>query len=161
MMEAKKDLKSRVDDFNMLRLPGQPMGMHMGTSYLVNDLWREVDALRAELAKVREDYDADHAAALAVVAAFEAQEARVKRLEGALNVAVKYCRGRSGWDVCPTDENQDCPRAKGTKKCPLEVHGLKPTIKDLEECWKMVFLGEQTLPPAHLDEGKVSSGDQA
>jgi hypothetical protein len=49
---SEKDLKDRVDDFQMLRLPGQPMGMHMGTSYLVNDLWREVAALRAELASI-------------------------------------------------------------------------------------------------------------
>jgi hypothetical protein len=35
-----EDLKRRVDQFNMLELPGQPMMMHMGTSYLVNDLWR-------------------------------------------------------------------------------------------------------------------------
>lgn len=42
------DLKERVDKFNGLSLPGQPMAMHMGTSYLVNDLWREVQRLRGE-----------------------------------------------------------------------------------------------------------------
>ncbi len=36
----KPSLEERVQQFNSLRLPGQPMGMHMGTSYLVNDLWR-------------------------------------------------------------------------------------------------------------------------
>jgi len=36
------DLHDRVNKFNMLQLPGQPMGMHMGTSYLVDDLWREL-----------------------------------------------------------------------------------------------------------------------
>lgn len=41
------DLQERVEQFMMLRLPGQPMGMHMGTSYLVSDLWREVQQLRA------------------------------------------------------------------------------------------------------------------
>lgn len=40
------DLKTRVDQFNSLSLPGQPMGMHMGTMYLVNDLWREIEKLR-------------------------------------------------------------------------------------------------------------------
>jgi hypothetical protein len=35
-----EDLKTRVNQFNALELPGQPMMMHMGTSYLVNDLWR-------------------------------------------------------------------------------------------------------------------------
>lgn len=36
------DLNERVNRFNMLALPGQPQGMHMGTSYLVGDLWREL-----------------------------------------------------------------------------------------------------------------------
>lgn len=36
------DLNDRVTKFHLLELPGQPMGMHMGTSYLVNDLWREL-----------------------------------------------------------------------------------------------------------------------
>lgn len=42
------ELEKRVQQFNSLSLPGQPMGMHMGTSYLVNDLWREIQRLRAE-----------------------------------------------------------------------------------------------------------------
>lgn len=49
------ELKSRVDQFNTLSLPGQPFGIHMGTSYLVNDLWsaladmtRQRDEARAE-----------------------------------------------------------------------------------------------------------------
>ena len=40
------ELEERVYKFNSLSLPGQPMGTHMGTSYLVNDLWREVKRLR-------------------------------------------------------------------------------------------------------------------
>lgn len=39
------DLKRRVRDFNLNRLPGQPLATHMGTSYLVNDLWRAVKEL--------------------------------------------------------------------------------------------------------------------
>lgn len=49
----KDDLKERVDKFNILQLPGQPMSMHMGTSYLVNDLWREVQRLRKEISDHR------------------------------------------------------------------------------------------------------------
>jgi len=45
-MTQSDDLKNRVENFNCLELPGQPMGMHMGTSQLVNDLWREVLRLR-------------------------------------------------------------------------------------------------------------------
>ena len=41
------DLEKRVNQYNTLSLPGQPMGCHMGTSYLINDLWREVKRLRA------------------------------------------------------------------------------------------------------------------
>lgn len=44
---SKEDLEKRVEQFQRLELPGQPMGMHMGTMYLVNDLWREVQRLRA------------------------------------------------------------------------------------------------------------------
>jgi len=40
------DLEDRVKKFNSMALPGQPMMMHMGTNYLVNDLWREVTRLR-------------------------------------------------------------------------------------------------------------------
>lgn len=42
------DLKERVDKFNAMELPGQPMMMHMGTNYLVNDLWREIERLRKD-----------------------------------------------------------------------------------------------------------------
>ncbi len=48
------DLKNRVNKFGALELPGQPQGMHMGTSYLVGDLWRMVVGQHAhglELAK--------------------------------------------------------------------------------------------------------------
>ena len=39
-------LQERVEKFELMQLPGQPMGMHMGTFNLVNDLWREVRRLR-------------------------------------------------------------------------------------------------------------------
>jgi len=45
------DLQERVVKYNTLKLPGQPIGIHMGTSYLINDLWREVQRLRKELAQ--------------------------------------------------------------------------------------------------------------
>jgi hypothetical protein len=41
------ELNNRIEQFNCLELPGQPMSMHMGTSYLVNDLWKEILRLRA------------------------------------------------------------------------------------------------------------------
>ena len=44
-MDKIQDLKQKVQDFNMLKLPGQPMMMHMGTSYLVNDLWKRIAEL--------------------------------------------------------------------------------------------------------------------
>lgn len=37
--ETKLTLADRVLQFQFMELPGQPMMMHMGTSYLVNDLW--------------------------------------------------------------------------------------------------------------------------
>lgn len=39
------DLRDRVNKFNALELPGQLQSMHMGTSYLVNDLMRAVDKI--------------------------------------------------------------------------------------------------------------------
>jgi len=45
-MSEKDDLQDRVEKFRAMELPGQPMGMHMGTANLVSDLWREVRHLR-------------------------------------------------------------------------------------------------------------------
>lgn len=42
-------LRQRVSDFNALRLPGQPQAAHMGTVYLVNDLWNKIQELQAKL----------------------------------------------------------------------------------------------------------------
>jgi hypothetical protein len=50
-MKEKQPLKERVELFNTMSLPGQPMMMHMGTCYLVNDLWTEVLRLREEVRK--------------------------------------------------------------------------------------------------------------
>ncbi|MDI3563520.1 hypothetical protein [Bradyrhizobium sp. Arg816] len=48
------DLKQRVEQFQTLSLPGQPMGMHMGTLHLVNDLWRALAQARALVEGARE-----------------------------------------------------------------------------------------------------------
>ena len=45
-MTATDELQERVLKFTMLQLPGQPQSMHMGTAYLVDDLWSEVRRLR-------------------------------------------------------------------------------------------------------------------
>lgn len=42
-------LKERKMQFDMLELPGQPMGMHMGTAYLMGDLMRMVEKLYEEV----------------------------------------------------------------------------------------------------------------
>lgn len=47
--EKLEDLKNRVNSYMMLQLPGQPMAAHMGTTYLINDLWDTVDRLSNEL----------------------------------------------------------------------------------------------------------------
>lgn len=46
------DLQERVEKFQALELPGQPMMMHMGTFNLVLDLWQEVERLD-KLAKLQ------------------------------------------------------------------------------------------------------------
>ncbi|CDO34089.1 hypothetical protein [Novosphingobium sp. KN65.2] len=38
-------LRDRVNQFQRIELPGQPMMMHMGTNYLVRDLWAAVSDL--------------------------------------------------------------------------------------------------------------------
>ena len=57
-----EELKDRVIKFKCIELPGQPMMMHMGTSYLVNDLWsalerqeKEIEAQATEIEALRQD----------------------------------------------------------------------------------------------------------
>jgi hypothetical protein len=57
MSEKDDDLATRIDQFRTFSLPGQPISMHMGTSYLVNDLWREVMKLRLDNANLTDDND--------------------------------------------------------------------------------------------------------
>lgn len=45
-------LKERKMKFDMLELPGQPFGMHMGTAYLMGDLMRMVEKLAEALKNV-------------------------------------------------------------------------------------------------------------
>jgi hypothetical protein len=74
-------LSERVLLFNSLSLPGQPQGMHMGTSYLVNDLWQAHQALVAALRNLvdlldRNDVDGLTGHADEMVAARAALEAK-------------------------------------------------------------------------------------
>lgn len=56
MSEHTPTLAERVTQFQMMELPGQPMMMHMGTSYLVSDLWRAVKDATETLEWVRANY---------------------------------------------------------------------------------------------------------
>lgn len=67
-------LKERVQQFNRMQLPGQPMGMHMGTSYLVNELLQANEALQTERDRLAK---------------------RIKSLEAALRVGRGYVIGNS------------------------------------------------------------------
>jgi hypothetical protein len=60
--EALEALLDRANQFRRMRLPGQPMGMHMGTLYLVNDLSAAVATLRTQLAVAEAERDALRAA---------------------------------------------------------------------------------------------------
>lgn len=57
-MSEKPDLETRVRQFERLELPGQMPIMHMGTAYLVGDLWREIGRLRAALVTISDLPDA-------------------------------------------------------------------------------------------------------
>ena len=45
-------LALRVEQFKCLELPGQPQSMHMGTMYLVDELWRELTATRIRITEL-------------------------------------------------------------------------------------------------------------
>ena len=45
----RNNLKERIDQYKTLSLPGQPQCCHMGTNYLINDLWREILRLRTAM----------------------------------------------------------------------------------------------------------------
>ncbi len=53
-MSGEPTLEERVLQFAMLELPGQPRMMHMGTSYLVNDLWTELQRKDEDIRKALE-----------------------------------------------------------------------------------------------------------
>ena len=53
-------LHDRVMAFKCYELPGQPMVCHMGTNYLVNDLWEEVVKLRSALKQLARLGNGDH-----------------------------------------------------------------------------------------------------
>jgi hypothetical protein len=61
-MSDKPSLKTRVNQFLTMQLPGQPMMMHMGTSYLVQDLWNTLNNLADEIDELRlcsHEYEVD------------------------------------------------------------------------------------------------------
>jgi len=61
-MPEKLSLKERVEQFHLMQLPGQPMMMHMGTSYLVQDLWSTLKNLADEIDELRicsHEYEVD------------------------------------------------------------------------------------------------------
>ena len=53
-MSGEPTLEERVRQFNSLELAGQPQMMHMGTSYLVNDLWTELQRKDEDIRKALE-----------------------------------------------------------------------------------------------------------
>ena len=70
------DLEARVRQFNEGTLPGQPLGTHMGTMYLVNDLWSSLASERQ--ARETAERERDEARELSVACA----EARFYLPEG-------------------------------------------------------------------------------
>jgi hypothetical protein len=52
VVNDQRDVLERAVDFACLELPGQPKFMHMGTSYLVKDLAKEVRDLRDQKAEL-------------------------------------------------------------------------------------------------------------
>jgi len=69
------DLNERMQQFNRRELPGQPRGMHMGTAYLINDLWTEVQRLQAALDAANAERDAARNQMLDMAGEYNAMEA--------------------------------------------------------------------------------------
>ena len=63
-LEAIAELRERVMQFRAMRLPGEPMGVHMGTSYLVGDL----DRMAAAIARNVFDCSPNRSAAASIAA---------------------------------------------------------------------------------------------
>ena len=51
------DLEQRVNQFNTMSLPGQPVMMHMGTSHLIHDLWERIQELEDLIIGMNENLD--------------------------------------------------------------------------------------------------------
>lgn len=88
------DLKERAEKFSMLELPGQPQGMHMGTSYLVHDLVARIEELEAQLKEYR------RAAGTAGLCDGATKDRRIAELEGLLekqNWRIDNLEGRIRW----------------------------------------------------------------
>lgn len=49
MTEQLEDLRQRTLKYRLLELPGQPPMVHMGTSYLIDDLMRTVECFWSEI----------------------------------------------------------------------------------------------------------------
>lgn len=82
-----EELRERVDKFHRLELPGQPLGMHMGTSYLVSDLLSEIEALSAALTRAERDAvieECEKAAREALRQFMESRDSYVMRGPGGL-----------------------------------------------------------------------------
>ena len=54
-MASREEIEKRYEQFRCLELPGQPRMMHMGTSYLVNDLHKALTAAEKERDQLAED----------------------------------------------------------------------------------------------------------
>ncbi len=52
-----RDLQDRYEKFGCLELPGQPQGMHMGTSYFVSDLVKKIEELEEAMEEIHDLYD--------------------------------------------------------------------------------------------------------
>jgi hypothetical protein len=90
-----KDFETRVDQFHALELPGQPIGMHMGTMYLISDLWKAYRALIDALEKAQGENDM----LVSVMADLaERATAAIAKATAQRNAANALLRGVLAWD---------------------------------------------------------------
>lgn len=93
--EPPKSLNERVLQFHKLELPGQPMMMHMGTSYLVSDLAARVTEL-------------EHAIIYAHVQLEPGEECpRQEQLADSLQMLAAE---QASWIKVAVEHNKQCPQ---------------------------------------------------
>lgn len=168
--QMRADMAKRAEQFRMMQLPGQPMGMHMGTFYLVNDMEKVISAQAAEIARLRKTYDqsAEEVAAkpewnyfqglvniarrVAVRAAAKFPQPNYVTLKIAeeagevVRAACHYAEGRMGWDEVQGEIIQLLAMLIRFVSEGDQVNGIKPPDLVMMQSWSLAIAKAEPMP---------------